>query len=84
MASVFNNNQEVKQKSILEIIKDSIDVDGSGTVRFKSRIGRGSGKAVEIPGDQFDEFVNLMIKTKEVRKSFAEKEQNDTTQNIKS
>ena len=76
MASVFNNNNNNNDKSILDIIKESIDVDATGTVRFRSRTGRGSGKAVEIPGDQFDAFVNLMIKTKEVRESLVEQQKN--------
>ena len=74
MASVFEADEN--EKSIIEIIKDSLDVDGTGTVRFKSRTGRGCGKAMEIPGEQFDEFVDLMMKTKEIRKSLVEK-QND-------
>ncbi|MFA5024262.1 MAG: hypothetical protein WC523_04860 [Patescibacteria group bacterium] len=79
MASVFKNEQ-ISEQSILEIIKNSIDVDAVGTVRFRSRLGRGSGKAIEIPGDQFDEFVNLMIKTKEVRKSLTETQNTETNQ----
>jgi len=76
MASVFKN--DVSVKSIIEIIRDSLDVDGVGTVRFKSRNSRGCGKAMEIPGDQFDAFVELMMKTKEIRKNLVEKQKEDT------
>jgi len=49
-------------------------VDAEGTVRFRSRVGRGSGKAVEIPGGQFDEFVTLMVQAQESRETLAEQE----------
>lgn len=61
MASVFKQNVVVSQRTPVEIVRDSLDVDAEGTVRFRCRVGRGSGKAVEIPGDQFNEFVTLMI-----------------------
>ena len=75
MANVFSN---VSGNSIIDIIKESVDVAADGTVRFRSRTGRGSGKAVEIPGDQFDAFVDMMVKTQEVRKSLVEEQLNDT------
>ena len=37
MASVFI--KEILQKSVIEIVKDSLDVDAEGTVRFHSRTG---------------------------------------------
>jgi hypothetical protein len=76
MANVFKKEEIIEEKSVVEIIRDSLDVDATGAVRFKSRIGRGSGKAIEIPGDQFDEFVNLILKAKEARVQLAEQEQN--------
>jgi hypothetical protein len=66
MANVFQVESNVQ---IIDIIKGSIDVAADGTVRFRSRLGRGSGKAIEIPGDQFDAFVEAMIRTREVRQS---------------
>lgn len=75
MASVFKKDEVVAQeKSVIEIIRDSLDVDATGVVRFRSRIGRGSGKAVEIPGGEFDEFVTLMVQTRESREALAEQE----------
>ena len=72
MANVFKSESVVQEKSVIEIVRDSLDVDAAGVVRFKSRNGRGSGKAVEIPGDQFNEFVTLMVKTRENRETLAE------------
>ena len=74
MASVFKKDEVVQEKSVIEIVRDSLDVDAEGTVRFRSRVGRGSGKAVEIPGSQFDEFVTLMVQAQESREALAEQE----------
>jgi len=73
MASVFKADEARSDRTIIDIIKESIDVDENGMVRFRSRLGRGSGKAIEIPGDQFDTFVELMIKTKEARANLIKK-----------
>jgi len=82
MANVFKKEEVVQKKSIVEIIRDSLDVDVNGTVRFRSRTGRGSGKAVEIPGEQFDEFVKLMLQAKEDRESLAESQKLAETQPV--
>lgn len=74
MASVFKKDVVVQEKSVIEIVRDSLDVDAQGVVRFRSREGRGSGKAVEIPGVEFDEFVTLMIQARENREALAEQE----------
>lgn len=73
MASLYKQDKEQK-KSVIQIIRESVDVDALGSVRFKSRQGRGSGKAVEIPHDQFDEFVDLMIHYRENREALASQE----------
>lgn len=80
MANVFKKEEVVQKKSVVEIIRDSLDVDASGMVRFRSRTGRGSGKAIEIPGEQFDEFVELMIKAKENRETLAESQKTPVVQ----
>lgn len=74
MASVFKKDVVVQEKSVIEIVRDSLDVDAQGVVRFRSREGRGSGKAVEIPGSEFDEFVTLMVQARESRGALAEQE----------
>lgn len=74
MASVFKKEEVVQQKTVVEIVKDSLDVDSAGTVRFRSRTGRGSGKAVEIPGEQFDEFVHLMMQVEKERAKLIEQQ----------
>ena len=75
MASLFKKEAVVQEKSVIEIVRESIDVDAAGTVRFRSRTGRGSGKGVEIPNGQFDEFVDLMIKYRDNLDSLVEQEQ---------
>lgn len=72
MASVFTN--EASTQTVLDIVRNSLDVDSSGNVTFRSRTGRGSGKAVQIPATQFDEFVNLMVATKDSREALAQKQ----------
>ena len=74
MANVFSVTASGSE--IIDIIRESVDVAADGTVRFRSRLGRGSGKAIEIPGDQFDAFVEMMVKTREVRKSLIEAQLN--------
>jgi len=75
MASVFKKKDEVVQKkSVIEIVRDSLDVDANGVVRFRSRVGRGSGKAVEIPGSEFNEFVTLMVRARESHEALVEQE----------
>jgi len=49
---------------VLDVVRSSLKCEG-GVVSFRSRTGRGSGKAFEIPTEQFEEFVQLLT---EVRK----------------
>lgn len=60
--------------SVLDFIRQSLDVDSDGNVSFKSRTGRGSGAPVMIPGSQFDEFVDLMVSTRDTREALAQKQ----------
>jgi hypothetical protein len=61
--SVFKKEEVVQKKTVLEIIKESLDIGDDKIVRFRSRTGRGSGKAVEIPAAQFEDFIKLMLET---------------------
>jgi hypothetical protein len=72
MASVFEN--ETTQQSPVKVVRESLDVDSNGTVSFRTRKGKGSGKAVEIPGSLFSEFVDLMIATRDSREDLARKQ----------
>ena len=72
MANVFNSEQSAT--SVLDVIRQSLDVDSEGNVSFKSRTGRGSGAPVQIPGSQFDEFVELMVATKDSREALSQKQ----------
>lgn len=73
MTSVFQKANTPEQ-SVLDIVRDSLTVGSDGSVSFRSRVGRGSGKAVQIPGPQFDEFVNLLVQTQKVRETLAEQQ----------
>ena len=44
---------------VLDIVRGSLKREG-GVVSFRSRTGRGSGKAFEIPEEQLDEFVSML------------------------
>lgn len=74
MASVFKKDLGVQNRPVIDIVRDSLDVDSDGNVQFRSRTGRGSGKAIQIPASEFDEFVNLMIKTRESRENLAKQQ----------
>jgi hypothetical protein len=75
MASVFND----ASRSVLDIVRESLDVNADGDVSFRSRTGRGSGKAVEIPASQFDEFVKLMVSTRDSREDLVQKQKENPT-----
>lgn len=78
MASVFQR-ENTPEKSVLDIVRDSLTVSSDGSVSFRSRVGRGSGKAVQIPGSEFDEFVNLLTQTQKVRETLAEQQRQAET-----
>lgn len=73
MANVFPK-EGTPERTTLDIVRDTLTVDGTGDVSFRCRVGRGSGKAVEIPGSQFDEFVTLLIQTRESREALAQQQ----------
>ena len=56
--------------STIDIVKNSISVDASGTVSFRTRLGRGSGAAFKIGADQFEEFVSLLQKVRDNKETF--------------
>ena len=53
------------EKSVVEIVKDTISVKEDGSITFRTRSGRGSGKAFEIPSEQFEEFVKILENVKQ-------------------
>lgn len=73
MANVFPK-EAAPAASTLEIVRETLGVNGEGNVSFRCRKGRGSGKAVEIPASQFDEFVTLMIQTRDSREALAQQQ----------
>ncbi len=74
MAQVFKKEEVVQEKPVIEIVRDSLDVDAEGVVRFRSRVDIGSGKVIEIPDSEFDEFVTLMVQAQESREALAEQQ----------
>lgn len=71
MANVFPKAQGA-ERSTIDIVRDTLSVSSDGDVSFRCRTGRGSGKAVEIPGSQFDEFVTLLVQTRDCRLDLAQ------------
>lgn len=56
MVKVFNN----RLKTVSQIVEDTLDVSADGSVTFRAGFGKGSGRPVVIPGDEFDSFVALI------------------------
>lgn len=73
MASVFSKHPE-QELDVIDIVRDTLDVDGDGNVSFRVRRGRGSGAAVKVPGAQFDEFVTLLTETSKSREALAQQQ----------
>lgn len=73
MASVFGKAPEPEQ-SVIDIVRDTLDVNGEGQVSFRTRRGRGSGAAVEVPGEEFNEFVELLNATRDSREALAQQQ----------
>jgi len=63
--------------NILTRVKETLRVEG-GTVKFHTRSGRGSGKGVEIPSDQFEAFLSLLNeKARELKQTEVASEDSD-------
>ena len=77
MVKVFD---KATSQTTTDIVEDTLKVDASGNVTFRASRGKGSGRAVNIPGDQFDTFVSLLTETATRRQNLAEQAA-DTTSN---
>jgi len=64
-------NKEQRNLSTTQIIEETLEVGADGSVTFRARRGKGSGKPVEISGDQFDTFVSMMNDIASRRESLA-------------
>lgn len=53
-------NREESNLTTTQVIKETLEVAANGSVSFRTRRGKGSGRPVEIAGNQFDTFVNMM------------------------
>ena len=73
MANVFPKANSAERTTI-DIVRDTLAVTGEGDVSFRCRVGRGSGKAVEIPASQYDEFVTLLVQTRDSRSALAQQQ----------
>lgn len=65
-------NREQQNLNTTQIIKETLEVNPDGSVSFRARRGKGSGKPVEIAGDQFDVFVSMMNDIASRRTTLAE------------
>jgi len=57
---------------VSKIVERTLQVGPDGSVVFRAALGKGSGRPVTIPGDQFDQFVSLMNETALKREAKAE------------
>ena len=73
MASLLTKNA-VLELPMLDIVRETIDINGEGDVSFRTRRGKGSGKATEIAGTDFDEFVDLLITYRDARETLAQQQ----------
>jgi hypothetical protein len=73
MTNVFPKANSAELTTI-DIVRDTLAVTGDGDVSFRCRVGRGSGKAVEVPASQFDEFVTLLVQTRDSRSALAQQQ----------
>jgi hypothetical protein len=64
-------NREQRNLSTTQIVEDTLEVSANGSVTFRTRRGKGSGKPIEISGDQFDTFVSMMNDIASRRESLA-------------
>ena len=73
MTNVFPKANSAELTTI-DIVRDTLAVTGDGDVSFRCRVGRGSGKAVEVAASQFDEFVTLLVQTRDSRSALAQQQ----------
>jgi hypothetical protein len=65
-------SREQRNLTTTQIIEETLEVNSNGDVSFRARRGKGSGKPVEITGNQFDTFVSMMNDIASRRESLAE------------
>lgn len=65
-------NKKRDNVSVTEVIRETLEVSSDGSVSFRARRGKGSGKPLEISGEQFDTFVSMMNDIAARRESLAE------------
>ena len=76
MVKVFDRSNS---QSTTEIVEDTLTVDANGNVTQRASRKKGSGRPVNIPGDEFDTFVSLLTETASRRQSLAEKAASDSS-----
>jgi len=58
------------KQTVTEIVESTFDVSDDGSVTFRASMGKGSGRPVSIPGEEFDNFVDFInrasVKRREV------------------
>jgi hypothetical protein len=74
-------SKEQRNLTVTQVIEDTLEVEADGSVTFRARRGKGSGRPVEIAGDQFDTFVELMNDIASRRESLAKEAKSVTEDN---
>lgn len=67
MVKVFEN----RRQTVTQIVEDSLDVAADGSVTFRAGLGKGSGRPIQIPAEEFDGFVALINETAATREAKA-------------
>lgn len=75
MVKVFNN----RQRTVSQIVEETLDVSANGDVTFRAGLGKGSGRPIEIPANEFDSFVTLINETAATREDKAREAANTET-----
>jgi len=73
MANPFEKKLD-SNSTVAEIVKGTTNVDAEGNVSFRCALGKGSGRPVEIPSDQFADFVDKINALAGEREAEAAKE----------
>lgn len=69
---------EQSELTATQIVDDTLLVHADGSVTFRTRRGKGSGRPVEIAGGEFDTFVSMMNDIASRRESLAELARQET------
>ena len=72
MANPFVTENVVNGRAA-SVVRESTNVSADGSVSFKVDLGKGSGRPVVIPAEEFSEFVRVINELDSVREEWADK-----------